>query len=119
MKNCDRTRMQYAAGSRQYLQSLLRTAYLNTAYFLILLTAYLLPKSIQYAAGGRRYLQTLVRTAYLNTAYFLILLTAYLLLPSSVFAHEGEDHGAEKKATTAAMKYFSSEAISEKYEVLV
>lgn len=35
-------------------------------------------------------------------------------------AHEGEDHGAAKKAgATAAASYFSSEALSDKYEVLV
>ena len=49
------------------------------------------------------------------------ILTAILLLllclPS--FAHEGEEHGAEKKAVPGAMKYFSSEALSDKYEVLI
>lgn len=53
----------------------------------------------------------------LFTSYCL-LAAACLLLPAALLAHEGEDHGA-KKATTATMKYFSSEAISDKYEVLV
>ncbi len=38
----------------------------------------------------------------------LTILLAYLSFNS--FAHEGEDHGAEKKVATGAMKYFSSEA---------
>lgn len=36
----------------------------------------------------------------------------------ATFAHEGEDHGA-KKAQAPAVAYFSSEALSDKYEVLV
>jgi cobalt-zinc-cadmium efflux system membrane fusion protein len=35
------------------------------------------------------------------------------------FAHEGEDHGTEKKAAPSALNYFSSEALSDKYEVLI
>ena len=35
------------------------------------------------------------------------------------FAHEGEVHGNAKKAVPGAMKYFSSESLSDKYEVLV
>ncbi|HEX6914867.1 MAG TPA: efflux RND transporter periplasmic adaptor subunit [Chitinophagaceae bacterium] len=34
-------------------------------------------------------------------------------------AHEGEDHGEKKPAVAAATGYFSSEALSDKYEVLV
>jgi len=48
----------------------------------------------------------------------LILLTAYSLLPILVKAHEGEDHGAKKAVITGA-KYFSSEALSDKFEVLI
>jgi len=47
----------------------------------------------------------------------LTIVLAYLSLNS--FAHEGEDHGAEKKAVTNAASYFSSEALSDKYEVLI
>lgn len=42
-----------------------------------------------------------------------------LLLPLLVMAHGGEEHGAGKKTAAASMKYFSSEALSDKYEVLV
>ncbi len=35
------------------------------------------------------------------------------------FAHEGEDHGEKKTAATSGTKYFSSEALSDKYEILV
>ena len=45
------------------------------------------------------------------------ILLAHLGLNS--IAHEGEDHGAEKKAVTSAASYFSSEALSDKYEVLI
>ena len=42
------------------------------------------------------------------------------LLPVMVFAHGGEDHGDTKKAaTTGSLKYFSSEGLSDKYELLV
>jgi membrane fusion protein, heavy metal efflux system len=34
-------------------------------------------------------------------------------------AHEGEDHGTNKAATTTSAKYFSSETLSDKYEVLI
>ena len=37
----------------------------------------------------------------------------------AAFAHEGEEHGTEKKAATTAPDYFSSEALSDKYEVLI
>jgi membrane fusion protein, heavy metal efflux system len=37
----------------------------------------------------------------------------------SAFAHEGESHGAEKKAVANSTTYFSSEAASDKYEVLI
>lgn len=47
------------------------------------------------------------------------LLVVALLLLAFLFAHGGEDHGAEKKAVNTNMKYFSSEALSDKYEVLV
>jgi RND family efflux transporter MFP subunit len=36
-----------------------------------------------------------------------------------VFAHGGEDHGDAKKAMASASSYFSSEAFSDKYELLV
>lgn len=42
-----------------------------------------------------------------------------ILLPFSVLAHEGEDHGEEKKALTGGISYFSSEASSDKYELLI
>jgi RND family efflux transporter MFP subunit len=42
-----------------------------------------------------------------------------ILLPFTVFAHEGEDHGDEKKAVTGVISYFSSEASSDKYELLI
>lgn len=35
------------------------------------------------------------------------------------WSHEGESHGEEKKTTTGTVAYFSSEALSDKYEVLV
>ena len=41
-------------------------------------------------------------------------------LPLVAFAHGGEDHGDAKKSTLAgSMTYFSSEAFSDKYELLV
>jgi cobalt-zinc-cadmium efflux system membrane fusion protein len=43
----------------------------------------------------------------------------FLLLAIVSFAHEGEDHGVKKAAVPAGMKYFSSEVLSDKYEVLV
>lgn len=47
----------------------------------------------------------------------ITVLFSYLSLFS--LAHEGEDHGAEKKAAVGPMKHFSSEALSDKYEVLI
>jgi RND family efflux transporter MFP subunit len=41
------------------------------------------------------------------------------LLPFAVFAHEGEAHGDAKKASTTAVNYFSSEAFSDVYELLL
>ena len=35
------------------------------------------------------------------------------------FAHEGEDHSAEKKSASGTARYFSTEALSDKYEVLI
>jgi cobalt-zinc-cadmium efflux system membrane fusion protein len=49
--------------------------------------------------------------------YFVTLLLATLFAYS--FAHDGDDHGADKKALPGAAKYFSSEALSDKYEVLI
>ena len=43
----------------------------------------------------------------------------FLLLTLVSFAHEGEDHAAKKSTVPAGMKYFSSEVLSDKYEVLV
>ena len=43
----------------------------------------------------------------------------FSLLAIISFAHEGEDHGARKAALPSGMKYFSSEVLSDKYEVLV
>ena len=45
---------------------------------------------------------------------FLIL----LLVPFTLFAHDGEDHGNAKKATVKPAAYFSSEAVSDVYELL-
>jgi membrane fusion protein, heavy metal efflux system len=47
----------------------------------------------------------------------ITILFSYLSIMA--YGHEGEDHGAEKKAATGTVKYFSSEALSDKYEVLV
>lgn len=41
------------------------------------------------------------------------------LLPVFAFAHGGEDHGDAKKPSTAPASYFSSEATTEIYEVLL
>ena len=41
-----------------------------------------------------------------------------LWLPLVAFAHGGEDHG-DAKTATGSMTYFSSEAFSDKYELLV
>ncbi len=49
-----------------------------------------------------------------------ILIQILLLLPVMAFAHDGEDHGNAKKTVAAgSMTYFSSEAFSDKYELLV
>ena len=47
----------------------------------------------------------------------ITILFSYLSLNS--IAHGGEDHSGGKKATTGSTKYFSSEALSDKYEVLI
>ena len=47
------------------------------------------------------------------------ILILLLLIPSFVFAHGGEDHGDTKKAAAAPASYFSSEAVSDLYELLV
>ena len=48
-----------------------------------------------------------------------IITTVFTYLTLFSFAHEGENHGNAKKAVSGAMKYFSSEALSDKYEVLI
>jgi cobalt-zinc-cadmium efflux system membrane fusion protein len=40
-------------------------------------------------------------------------------LPVLAFAHDGEDHGDAKKAAVTSTSYFSSEAFSDKYELLL
>ena len=47
------------------------------------------------------------------------LLIILLWLPVLAFAHGGEDHGDAKKGTASPSSYFSSEAFSDKYELLV
>jgi len=42
-----------------------------------------------------------------------------LLLPFSLFAHEGEDHSKDKKEESGGLAYFSSEASSDIYELLI
>lgn len=42
-----------------------------------------------------------------------------ILLPIVSLAHDGEDHGNENKAATSSATYFSSEAFSDKYELLM
>jgi membrane fusion protein, heavy metal efflux system len=49
--------------------------------------------------------------------FILIVLATVLSVLS--WAHGGEDHSTEKKALAGPLKYFSSEALSDKYEVLV
>jgi membrane fusion protein, heavy metal efflux system len=49
----------------------------------------------------------------------IIMFGLIAFLSFSALAHEGESHGAEKKAVANAATYFSSEAASDKYEVLV
>jgi len=51
----------------------------------------------------------------MRTLWILII----LLLPFPAEGHGGEDHGAAPAATLPAVSYFSSEAASDKYEVLV
>ncbi len=46
---------------------------------------------------------------------FLIL----LIIPFSLLAHDGEDHGDTKKIALKPTAYFSSEAVSDKYELLL
>src|SRR5688500_14263872 len=48
-----------------------------------------------------------------------IITTIFAYVSHFSFAHEGEDHGKAKKEANVAMKYFSSEALSDKYEVLI
>ncbi len=47
------------------------------------------------------------------------ILILLLLIPSLVFAHGGEDHGDAKKEGAKPATYFSSEAVSDLYELLV
>ena len=47
------------------------------------------------------------------------LLIILLCIPVLAIAHGDEDHGDAKKATVSAISYFSSEAVSDKYELLV
>ena len=47
------------------------------------------------------------------------LLIILVWLPVLALAHGGEDHGDAKKAAASATSYFSSEAFSDKYELLV
>ncbi|HVG11936.1 MAG TPA: hypothetical protein VM843_02980, partial [Flavisolibacter sp.] len=49
----------------------------------------------------------------------LALITLFALLQTISWAHGGDDHGAEKKAAAGSTKYFSSEATSDKYEILI
>ncbi|HEY0060253.1 MAG TPA: biotin/lipoyl-binding protein, partial [Flavisolibacter sp.] len=49
----------------------------------------------------------------------LALITLFALLHTISWAHGGDDHGAEKKAAALSTKYFSSEAHSDKYEILI
>lgn len=94
--------MQYAVGSVQYAVGSKQSQ----------------RKSTKYAVSSMQSAATLLHTAYSTTAYFL-LLTTYLLLPASLRAHEGESHGEKKTTTAGAVRYFSSEALSDKYEVLI
>jgi membrane fusion protein, heavy metal efflux system len=50
---------------------------------------------------------------------FVLLLMTSAVVPTRLFAHGGEDHGDAKSAAPATLKYFSSEASSDKYELLV
>lgn len=42
-----------------------------------------------------------------------------ILIPFAVFAHGGDDHAGEKKAIVRGASNFSSEAVSDKYELLI
>jgi len=48
--------------------------------------------------------------------FFIVIFSSLSIL---LWGHGGEDHADTKKATAGMMKYFSSEALSDKYEVLV
>ncbi|OSZ77117.1 hypothetical protein CAP36_11925 [Chitinophagaceae bacterium IBVUCB2] len=48
-----------------------------------------------------------------------IIIQFLLWLPIMAFAHGGEDHGDAKKTATGSMNYFSAEAVSDKYELLL
>ena len=70
----------------------------------------------QYTIDSRQSELPIQRNIYCLLHTFL-LPALLLLLPAITTAHGGDEHGAEKK--TAATTYFSSEALSDKYEVLV
>ncbi|TWI77691.1 RND family efflux transporter MFP subunit [Lacibacter cauensis] len=48
-----------------------------------------------------------------------IIILLLLSLPVMAFAHGGEDHGDAKKTIAASTSYFSAEAFSDKYELLL
>lgn len=48
-----------------------------------------------------------------------IIFIILLVLPALVFGHGGDDHADAKKATASSVGYFSSEAFSDKYELLI
>ena len=47
------------------------------------------------------------------------MLVLLLLMPFSLFAHDGEDHGNVKKGIAKSAAYFSSEAVSDVYELMI
>ena len=47
------------------------------------------------------------------------LIILFLLLPVLAWAHGGDDHGAAGKSSATTAAYFSGEAFSDKYEVLI
>ena len=49
----------------------------------------------------------------------LILIILLSLSSAISLAHDGEDHGTARKAVVSGLSYFSSEALSDKYEVFV
>lgn len=49
----------------------------------------------------------------------IFIILQLFLFSFMAIAHEGEEHGTEKKTVTNTLRYFSSEALSDKYEVLV